>query len=31
VDWGIDFVPLLSPRDAQNRRWRDIPAVERPK
>lgn len=31
VDWGINFVPLLSPRDAQNRRWGDIPADERPK
>ncbi len=31
LDWGIDFTPILSPRDAQNRLWHDIPVVERPR
>jgi dTDP-4-dehydrorhamnose 3,5-epimerase len=31
VPWGVTTPPRLSPRDVQNRRWRDIPAEERPR
>lgn len=30
IPWGIDYTPLLSPRDAQNRFLRDIPADQLP-
>lgn len=30
LDWGVE-APLLSPRDQQNRWWRDIPVEERPR
>lgn len=30
VPWGAEN-PILSPRDAQNRRWKDIPADEKPR
>lgn len=30
LNWGISHAPLLSPRDAQNRFMRDIPADELP-
>jgi dTDP-4-dehydrorhamnose 3,5-epimerase len=30
LDWGVNGIPLLSPRDERNRFWRDIPANERP-
>ena len=31
LDWGIEGVPILSPRDQNNPRLRDIPAEDLPK